>query len=185
MQAHCLVEQGQTALFPVNQVVEETLELHRDLMPVAPDVDVLGAELARPHPDIAEHLLVKSFHPGESERRRTAGWPGREIPNDHLPDVLGLGPVELSLRGERFQPEPRWVDRRLAGALPRPFMPRSKACASGRQGARGLSSRPWTRLPRDPRPGLRARRFPGPAKRACVPSATPDHVSSSRQGYRH
>ena len=54
--------------FPEAEVVEKGLKLHRDLVPITAEVEILLAEFTGPLPHVPEHLLVKPLCPGEGER---------------------------------------------------------------------------------------------------------------------
>src|SRR5271157_4651789 len=68
VEPHSLLQESFPPCFPEDEVVEKSLKLHLDLVPITAEVEVLLTELTSPHPDVAEHLLVKPLCPGESER---------------------------------------------------------------------------------------------------------------------
>lgn len=82
-------------LLPASNVVAQLGQVFTDVCRITSQRQRLVANLARPRPDISEHLTVEPEHPAEVEGGDLAGRRGEEIPKDSPPDILRLGDGEL------------------------------------------------------------------------------------------
>lgn len=115
MKSRRLLQQVVFEFSPGGQIFGQGMELRSNLIERHPDVQVAGANFARPLPHVAEHFPVQLEHPRNVESCGPTRGPAGKIFQRGLQDVVGLRGVKLRSRRDSFDSQTgNIVDRRFA-----------------------------------------------------------------------